>query len=56
VTNTKNHRSVELVVTDRGPKQANRILDVSVAAAKKLGISRHDMAEVTIEVVGDAHS
>ncbi len=52
VTNTKNHRSVELVVNDRGPKQAGRVLDISVAAAKKLGISRHGMAEVSVEVIG----
>lgn len=55
VTNVKNHRTVELVVNDRGPKQAGRVLDVSVAAARKLGISRHGMAEVSVEVVGAAH-
>lgn len=54
VTNTKNRRSVELVVNDRGPTQAGRILDISAAAAKRLGISRHGMAEVSIEVVGEA--
>ena len=54
VTNTKNHKSVDLVVTDRGPTQAGRVLDISAAAAKALGISRHGSAEVTVEVVGAA--
>jgi len=33
VTNLANKRSVELVVNDRGPTQADRIGDVSLAAA-----------------------
>lgn len=54
VTNKHNSKSVELIVNDRGPKQAGRVLDISPAAAKALGISRHGMAEVTVEVVGDS--
>ncbi len=54
VTNTHNHKSVELVVNDRGPRQAGRVLDISPAAAKKLGIHRRGMAEVTVEVIGNA--
>lgn len=52
VTNTHNRRSVELVVNDRGPTQPGRVLDISAAAAKKLGIHRRGMAEVTVEVIG----
>lgn len=52
VTNTHNRRSVELVVNDRGPTQPGRVLDISPAAAKKLGIHRRGMAEVTVEVIG----
>jgi rare lipoprotein A len=49
VTNTRNGKSVVLKITDRGPKQANRILDVSPRAAKALGIGRHAMAVVNLE-------
>jgi len=52
VTNAKNGKSVELVINDRGPRQAGRVLDISPAAAKALGFSRHGMAEVSVEVVG----
>jgi rare lipoprotein A len=51
VTNTKNHKSVVLHVTDRGPKQAARVLDISPAAAARLGINRRGVREVTVEVV-----
>jgi len=49
VTNTQNGRSVVVKITDRGPKQANRILDISPHAARLLGIGRHAMAEVKLE-------
>ena len=50
VTNLANKRSVELIVNDRGPTQANRIGDVSLAAAKRLGMDRAGIidAEVTV--------
>jgi rare lipoprotein A len=51
VTNTKNNKTVELRITDRGPKQAARVLDISPAAAARLGINRRVMREVTLEVV-----
>jgi rare lipoprotein A len=51
VTNTKNNKSVVLRITDRGPKQAARVLDISPAAAARLGINRRVMREVTVEVV-----
>ncbi len=38
VTNLKNGRKVILRVNDRGPFHANRIIDLSYVAAKKLGI------------------
>ncbi len=38
VTNLENRRSVVLRVNDRGPFHANRIIDLSYAAASKLGI------------------
>jgi rare lipoprotein A len=39
VTNLQNGRSVIVRVNDRGPFHENRILDLSYAAAKKLGIA-----------------
>jgi len=40
VTNLKNQRSVVLRVNDRGPFHQNRIIDLSYAAAVKLGIQQ----------------
>lgn len=50
VTNVKNDKSVVLRVNDRGPTQAGRVVDISPAAAKALGISTKGMAEVRVEV------
>ncbi|HEY0230915.1 MAG TPA: septal ring lytic transglycosylase RlpA family protein [Dokdonella sp.] len=52
--NAKTGTSVELVINDRGPRQAGRVLDISPAAAKALGFSGHGMAAVSVEVVGAA--
>jgi rare lipoprotein A len=51
VTNTKNNKSVVLRVNDRGPTQPNRILDVSRAAAQRLGFVRTGLVEVKLEVI-----
>jgi rare lipoprotein A len=51
VTNVKNNKSVVLRVNDRGPTQPNRILDVTRAAAQRLGFIRSGMTEVKLEVV-----
>ena len=51
VTNVKNNKSVVLRVNDRGPTQPGRILDVSRAAAQRLGFVRAGLTEVKIEVV-----
>jgi rare lipoprotein A len=55
VTNTKNGKSVELVINDRGPRQPDRILDISPAAARALGIPRNAMREVSLDVVGSGN-
>ena len=52
VTNTKNKRSVVVVINDRGPSTPGRIVDVSQAAAQRLGFTRAGTTEVTLEVVG----
>ncbi len=51
VTNLNNLRSVVVQVTDRGPFKAGRICDVSLAAAKKLGMVAAGLAMVKLEVV-----
>jgi len=39
VTNTRNNKSVIVRITDRGPFVKGRIIDLSYAAAKEIGIS-----------------
>ncbi|MFT3720647.1 septal ring lytic transglycosylase RlpA family protein [Pseudorhodoferax sp.] len=52
VVNPANHRSVVVRVNDRGPWTAGRIGDLSVAAARELGILRKGIARVRMEVLG----
>ncbi len=49
VTNVKNHKSVILMVNDRGPFTKKRIIDVSEKAAKILDFKRHGLAKVRVE-------
>ena len=51
VTNPKNNKSVVVRVNDRGPVQNGRVLDISPAAAARIGIPRRVMREVNVEVV-----
>jgi rare lipoprotein A (peptidoglycan hydrolase) len=51
VTNLKNNRSLIVRVNDRGPFISSRILDVSMAAAKKLGFLGAGVAYVRSEIV-----
>jgi peptidoglycan lytic transglycosylase len=51
VTNLENNRSLIVRVNDRGPFIHSRFLDLSMAAAKKLGFFRAGLAEVRAEVV-----
>jgi len=50
VTNVKTNQSVLLTVNDRGPTQPGRIVDVSGAAAQRLGMGRGGLTEVKVEV------
>jgi rare lipoprotein A len=54
VTNTKNNRSVDVTINDRGPTQTDRVIDMSSAAAAKIGLGKKSMAPVTLEVVANA--
>lgn len=51
VTNLENGRSVIVRVNDRGPFHGDRVIDLSYAAAKKLGYSDQGTAKVEISVV-----
>ena len=52
VTNTRNGKSVNVRVNDRGPFHGNRVLDLSRAAASQLGFIHSGTAPVRIEIVG----
>jgi rare lipoprotein A len=52
VTNPKNNKSVTLRVNDRGPTQADRVGDVSYAAARQLGMLKSGVIEAELAVVG----
>ena len=49
VTNLFNGRSAEVRVNDRGPFSGNRIIDLSMAAARELGMLRAGTARVRVE-------
>lgn len=51
VTNLDNQRSVIVRVNDRGPFVKGRIIDVSAAAAKRLGFHATGLARVRVESV-----
>ncbi|CAE6717457.1 septal ring lytic transglycosylase RlpA family protein [Candidatus Nitrotoga fabula] len=52
VTNLANKKSVVVRINDRGPFMHDRIIDLSYAAAHKLGIVNNGSAEVVVEVEG----
>ncbi len=51
VTNLQNQKSVVVRINDRGPASKKRIIDVSVAAARKLGMIQSGLAKVRVEVM-----
>ncbi|WP_051295820.1 septal ring lytic transglycosylase RlpA family protein [Eisenibacter elegans] len=52
VTNTSTKQSVVVRIIDRGPYAHDRIIDLSKAAAKKIGLTRTGIAKVDLKVVG----
>jgi rare lipoprotein A len=54
VANLDNGRSVVVRINDRGPFSKGRIIDVSRAAAKKLGMIGTGVARVSVNPVDDA--
>ncbi len=52
VTNLKTNNYVIVRVNDRGPHKVSRLLDISMAAAKQLGIKKAGIAKVRVKVIG----
>ncbi len=48
VTNLQNGKEVEVIVNDRGPAIRSRVVDLSYAAAKKIGMMK--VGEVPVEL------
>lgn len=53
VTNVENGQQIRVRINDRGPYVHGRILDLSYAAARKLGMAEGGLSAVSLEVVGD---
>ena len=51
VTNLDNGRRAVVRINDRGPFRRGRIIDLSYAAARKLGFARRGIARVRIETL-----
>lgn len=56
VTNPANGKEVIVEVADRGPYSHNRIIDLSYAAARELGIIAHGVKYVKIEILPEDHN
>ncbi len=54
VTNLSNGQKVEVEILDRGPHVRGRIIDLSRAAAQRLGFVGDGLTDVKIEVVAPA--
>ncbi|MDL1892954.1 septal ring lytic transglycosylase RlpA family protein [Sphingobacteriales bacterium CHB3] len=51
VTNLDNNRSVEVRINDRGPFKGGRVIDLSLKAAKEIGLILNGTAPVTVEIL-----
>ena len=52
VTNVDNGRTVVVTINDRGPFTRGRIIDLSKAAASRLGMIKQGLAKVRVEAIG----
>jgi rare lipoprotein A len=53
VTDLDSGQSVVVTVTDRGPFKRGRVVDLSMAAARKLGMVDRGLARVRVEALAD---
>ena len=51
VTDPKSGRSVVVIVNDRGPYIGGRVLDLSLGAARVLGMTSRGVIQVRAEVI-----
>lgn len=51
ITNLDNGKSVRVIINDRGPYAKGRDLDLSRAAARRIGVTEHGAAPVRIDAV-----
>ena len=51
VTNLKDGSQVDVKVNDRGPVKPERIIDLSLAAAKSIGLDKLGLVRVRLEVL-----
>lgn len=56
VTNLENNKSIVVRVNDRGPFHPDRVVDLSYAAAKKLGYQKQGTARVRLEAINIPHN
>ena len=49
VTNLKNHKSIIVTINDRGPYAKSRLIDLSLASARAIGIQ--GVGKVEVEVI-----
>ena len=55
VTNLKNGETVEVEINDRGPHVKGRVVDLSKAAARELGMMNAGLVKVQVEIVEAAN-
>lgn len=51
VTNMENDGSVIVIINDRGPWIPGRVIDLSYAAAKKIGMARKGIVRVRLDII-----
>ncbi|WP_438865019.1 septal ring lytic transglycosylase RlpA family protein [Neptunicella sp.] len=51
ITNLANNKQVIVRINDRGPFHGHRLLDMSYAAAKKLDMLKHGVADIRLDVI-----
>jgi rare lipoprotein A len=49
VTSLRNKKTVVVTITDRGPYAKHRVIDLSTAAARRIGMIRHGVDRVRVE-------
>ena len=51
VTNLQTQQQVEVTINDRGPKPKEDLIDLSQAAAERIGLKKAGERQVRVEVV-----